>query len=472
MNAERKKTLGRATLIALVIAALVGYAIGSLAKELPPEGGQPKPFNLPERETISLDNGLMISFVEFGVVPKVAISVVVRTGNLNEGADTWLADITGELMREGAAGRSAQDIAIDAASMGGDVSIGVGANTTTLGLDVLSEFGPQAVRLLADIVARPTLPESELGRIKADFERRLSVARSQPQSLALEAYMRLIYGDHAYGRVFPTEEQLGGYDIEAVRAYYNGNFGAQRSHVYVAGRFDRAVMRDAIVQAFAGWKRGPEPLIDIPQVASAKRVELIPRPDAPQSTIYLGLPAPDVSDRDYIPLSVANTLLGGYFSSRITSNIREDKGYTYSPRSSLGSQYRVAEWHQQADVTTEVTGAALKEIYAEIDRLQLEAPKEPELTAVKNYVGGVFVLRNATRTGLISQLATVDFHGLGDAYLKDYVDKIFAVTPEKVSEMAIRYLRDEDMALVVVGDLERVGPQLADLPQLDGIALD
>ena len=472
MNAEQKKTLGRVTLIALVIAAVVGYAFGSLARELPPEGGQPKPFNLPERETISLDNGLMISFVEFGVVPKVAVSVVVRTGNLDEGADTWLADITGELMREGAAGRSAQEIANDAASMGGDVSIRVGANTTTVSLDVLSEFGPEAVRLLADIVTRPTLPESELGRIKADFERRLSVAKSQPQSLATEAYLELIYGDHAYGRVFPTAEQLAGYDIGAVRAYYNGNFGAQRTHVYIAGRFDRAVIRDAMSQAFAGWKRGPETLVDIPKADAAKRVKLVSRPDAPQSTIYLGLPVPDVSDRDHIPLSVANTLLGGYFSSRITSNIREDKGYTYSPRSSIASQYRVADWHQQADVTTAVTGPALKEIYAEIDRLQLEAPKEPELAAVKNYVGGVFVLRNATRTGLISQLATVDFHGLGDTYLKDYVDKIFAVTPEKVSEMAIRYLRDEDMALVVVGDLDQVRPQLADLPQLDGVAIE
>ena len=462
------KTLGRITLIAIVLAAFTGFAIGTWAKEDPPEGGTPKPFNLPARETLVLDNGLKVSFIEFGVVPKVAVSVVVRTGNLNEGDDTWLADFTAEMMREGAGGKSAVEIANAAASMGGDVGISVGVDTTVAGIDVLSEFGPDAVALLADIVTRPALPESQLERIRADFLRNLSVAKSQPQSLAAEAFADLIYGDHAYGTAFASEEQINSYTIEDIRGYYGANFGARRTHVYVAGIFDIAAMTAAIEAAFAGWGAGPDILLSPPEPQSGKRVELLARPGAPQSTVRLGLPVIDVTHEDYVPLVVTNTLLGGYFSSRITSNIREDKGYTYSPFSRIENRYHDAVWSQQADVTTAQTGAALKEIYYEIDRLQAEAPSTAELTSIKNYRAGVFVLQNATRTGLIRQLSAVDLQGLDDSYLSGYVDRVFAVSPEQVSAMANQYLRDEDMALVVVGDLETVRPQLAELPQLEG----
>jgi predicted Zn-dependent peptidase len=96
---------------------------------------------------------------------------------------------------------------------------------------------------------------------------------------------------------------------------------------------------------------------------------MIDRPDAAQSTIYLGLPVVDPSHKDYLGLLVTNTLLGGFFSSRVTANIRENKGYTYSPNSSISSRYRDAYWVQVADVTTDVTGPALKEILYEINRL-------------------------------------------------------------------------------------------------------
>jgi predicted Zn-dependent peptidase len=187
---------------------------------------------------------------------------------------------------------------------------------------------------------------------------------------------------------------------------------------------------------------------------------LLDRPGAVQSTIIMGLPVPDPADSDYVPLLVTNSLLGGAFGSRITSNIREQKGYSYSPFSAVTDQYRLAHWAEQADVTTNVTGASLKEIFGEIDRLRSEAPPQPELTGIERNLAGVFALQNSSRLGVIGRLQFVDFHGLPDAYLTDYVKRVLAVTPEQVKTMAQRYLQPDSMTIVVVGDKKTVADQL------------
>ncbi|OGF98360.1 MAG: peptidase [Candidatus Glassbacteria bacterium GWA2_58_10] len=430
-------------------------------KEKPPEGGAPKDFVLPERQAFTLDNGLAATLVQFGDLPKVTVRVVLRAGNLNEAADeVWLADLTGNLLKEGTTTRSAEQIADQAGGMGGVIDVAVDADQTTISADVLSEFGSRLVPLIADIARNPLLPQSEIERLKADLQRNLSIEKSQPQSIALESFRKALYPGHPYGRVFPTEEMIRTYTVEKVRGFYQRNFGAARAHVYVAGRFDGSAVEKALREAFGDWTRGPEPLLNPPAPRTEHIIHLIDRPGAPQSTLYLGLPVVDPSSPDFMSLQVTNALLGGVFSSRITTNIREDKGYTYSPHSSISARYRDAYWLESADVTTEVTGASLKEIFYEIGRLQKEAPPAEELSGIQNYMAGTFVLRNSQRGDIISQLAFLDLHGLGIDYLTNYVRNIMAVTPEQVQKMTQTYLQDQKMTLVVVGDKAKVEAQL------------
>ena len=431
-------------------------------KETPPPGGEPRDFSLPEKESFALENGLEATLVGFGTLPKATVSVVVRAGNLNEGERTWLADLAGDFLLEGTAERSAAGIAREAAAMGGGVSVEVGADRTVIESDVLAEYAPQMARLLADIVRNAAFPAAELERLKRDRQRQLAIAETQPQQMALAAFRDALYGDHPYGNVLPEAEQLAAYTLEDARGFYEDNFGAKRTHVYVAGRFDRQAVGTAIREAFAGWAAGPEILVNVPEPAEGKVVtEIIDRPGASQSNLYLGLPVPDPSSPDWIPLQVTNTLLGGFFSSRIIRNIREDKGYSYSPFSTLSSRYRDAYWAEVAAVTTEFTGPAIEEIMGEIDRLQADAPPAEELDGVKNYTAGTFVLQNSTRSGIINLLAYQQLHELPDSYLTDYVSNVFAVTPEEISETAEMYLREEDMTVVVVGDRSQIAEQVA-----------
>jgi len=432
------------------------------ARQVAPQGSAPRDFSLPEKTEFGLDNGLHGTLVPFGSVPKTTISVIVRSGNLNEGEQTWLADLSGDFLLEGTSMRSAEDVALTAAAMGGQVNVSVGEDQTTISADVLAEFAPRMVTLLAEVVRDPLYPESELERLKRDRLRQLSVARTQPQQMAIASFRKALYGNHPYGRMLPDEAQLAAYTIDDVRNFYDGNFGAQRTRVYVAGVFDPGAVRTAIETAFGDWDKGPDVLVNSPQPATGKVVlEVVDRPGASQSNVILGLPTIGPGNGDWIGLQITNTLLGGYFSSRITANIREDKGYTYSPRSSISTRYQDAYWTQVAAVTTEVTGAALQEIMNEIDNLQKNPPPAEELDGVKNYAAGVFVLQNSTRGGIIRVLNYLDLQELPDTYLTDYVSNVFAITPEQVSKMAETYLRKEDMTLAVAGDRGRISEQVA-----------
>lgn len=453
-------TAGRRGTAALALALLAGPVAAQ--RQTPPGGGPPHDFKLPAARTFHLDNGLGVTLVPHGTVPKARVVLVVRVGNLNEGpAETWLADLTGDLMREGTTTRTGEGLAAAAAGMGGDITVSVGPDQTTIGGDVLAEFTPDFVRLVADVVRNPRFPESEVDRLKADRVRDVSVSKRQPGSITLERFRRVMYPDHPYGRVFPTVEQVNGYTLEQLRRFYAANFGAARSHLYALGRFDAARVEAAARAALGDWVRGPEPLVNVPEPLSGRDLQLIDRPGAPQSTIYLGLPVVDPSHPDWVALQVTDALLGGFFGSRITTNIREQKGYAYAPRSQVSTRYRDAYWVEVADVTTNVTGPALQEIFKEIEALRAEAPPADELRGVQNYLAGTFVLQNSSRAGIAGQLASVRLHGLGDDYLTDYVRRVHGVTAADVQRVARHYLVPERMLIVITGDLKQIEEQVA-----------
>jgi predicted Zn-dependent peptidase len=452
-----KKIVFTAATIALCISPLAAQE-----KQAPPAGGPPKPFNVPAHESYALPNGMKVTLVPYGNLPKVTLSLVIRTGNLNEPADMpGLADLAGKLMKEGTTSKSSQQIAEEAAAMGGAVNITVGPDESDVTTDVLSEFSAKAAALLADVVRHPLFPESELPRLKNDAQRQLTISKSVPQNMALEKFRKALYGDHPYGTVFPTQESIEKTTVQDIKKFYGGNFGAARSHLYVAGRFDVADVKKAITASFGGWTKGPAAVNDVPKVKPQHLLDLTDRPGAAQSTLLLGMPVPDATSPDAIPLGVTNALLGGSFGSRITSNIREQKGYTYSPSSQISRRYHDAYWAETADVTTQYTGASLKEIFAEVDKLAKEPPAAAELKGIQSYLSGLFVIQNSSRGALINQLRFVDLQGLGEDYLKTYVQKVNAVTPSDVTKMTAAYIKPDQMTIVVVGDKATVAEQVA-----------
>ncbi|HEX8106130.1 MAG TPA: pitrilysin family protein [Kofleriaceae bacterium] len=448
--------------IALSIAAALAALPARADKQTPPPPAAPRPFPLPSHQDSAFDNGLKVTTVAYGSVAKAAVVLMIRGGNAEEDASqTWLANLMGRSLPEGTRSQTAAQLAEAAAAMGGDLEVGVEADQTTITLEVLSEFAPRAIALVAEVARNPAFPPADVARVQTDLVRQLAVLRTQPGQLAREQFSAALYPKHAYGRTMPTEALLKSYTVDQVRAFHAAHVGAARSHLYVAGRFDDAAVQKAARDALADWARGPEhaPVKVAPTVRAEVRVD--DRPGAVQSTLIVGLRVVTPSSADYVPLLVTDALLGGSFGSRITSNIREQKGYTYSPFSAVQTPEGNAVWSEQADVTTNVTGASLTEIFKEVERLRAEPPTAEELRGIQSYLAGVFVLRNSTRQGIVRQLSFVEKHGLTEDYLRNFAHRVWAVTPADVRRIASTYLDPKKMTIVVVGDRTQIDEQVA-----------
>jgi len=445
----------------LTVSAILFINVARAQKETPPPGGVAKDFKLSEKKKGKLTNGLQTTMVQYGDLPKVTINLTVSTGSIHETAsENGLASLTGEMIKQGSVKMDFKTLSKKVAAMGGTVNVGVGKEEVSISGSVLSEFAPDFIAAIADLIMNPAFPVSELQRIKDNLKRDLAVDMTVPQSIAQDKFRKTLFKDHPYGRYFSTAEMIDGFTIKNVKDFYGKNFGAKRAALYVVGKFDAVVVNAAVNKAFGNWKPGPDIYIPPVQPLVKQDTIIIDRKDAPQTTLLIGLPILQPKDKDYVGMYVTNALLGGSFGSRITSNIRENKGYTYSPNSNILNRRGVSVWSETADVTSEHTIDALKEIEKEINRLRDEPPSAEELKGIQNYLAGIFVLQNSTPGGIIGQLQFLDKHGLPDSYLTNFVKNIHSITPEQVSAITKKYLDYNKMLIVMVGDESGIKKQV------------
>lgn len=423
---------------------------------------------LPPRQVEALDGGMQVTLVPAGVIPVAAVRLVVRAGSADAPADkTWLDRFVHDYLREGSEARDAEAFASALAAIGGRLDIEGDEHTTTIGAEVPSEHAAAAVTLIAELARTPRFPEGSAARLIEDMERTLDIAGSQPAWLAHAGFRAALYGDHPYGRVMPSAETLAGLTVKDARAFWKRHAGAKGAHLMVSGLFDEHSVLHTARAAFDGWQEGDPG--DVPNASERpqRSIRIIDRPGAEQSTLQIGLPVVAPGHEDYVALEVLNSLLGGSFYSRITLNIREDKGYTYSPRSSISSRPGDAYWVEAADVTTNVTGASVKEILGEVDRIRNVPPSGEELAGILNYVAGTFVIRQATPGGILNHLEFLDLHGLDVSYSASYVARVRAVTPAEIQRLAQTYLDPAAMSIVIVGDRAEIESQVAEFGPIE-----
>ncbi len=426
---------------------------------------------LPARRVETLAGGMTVTLVPAGVVPIAAIRVVVRAGSADVPAGrTWLDRLVQDYLGEGTESRDAETFAGALAALGGRLDIEGDEHTTTISTEVPSEHAPAAVTLLAELARAPRFPEGSAKRLLEDLERTLDIAGSQPQWLAHAGFRRAVYGDHPYGRVLPTSEGLATLGFRDARDFWHERAGLASTTLMAAGLFDEDAVLEAARRGFEGWGAGSRSSVAPSEASTTRSIRIVDRPGAEQSTLQVGRPVPAPGHPDYVAFEVLNSLLGGSFYSRITLNIREDKGYTYSPRSSISSRPGDAYWVEAADVTTNVTGASLREILGEVERLRAEPPSEEELAGILNYVAGSFVIRQATPGGILNHLEFLDLHGLDVSYSASYVARVREVTPAEVQRLAQEYLDPAGMPIVIVGDRSQVEEQVAEFGPVEEAA--
>ncbi len=443
---------------ALLPAATVHAQVPDRSK--PPELGPPPALRLPPVHRLRLDNGAKVLLLEKRNVPLVEINLVVRTGYTSDPEGlTGLASMTADMMDEGAAGRDALQLADEIDFLGAQLSVQAAGHHSTVSLHTPRSRLDAALQLMADVALRPDFPAEELERKRLERLNQLLSARDEARTIASVIFDRTLYGtEHPYGKTSMGDEaSIRAVQVEDLRRFHSTYFRPNNAFFVVVGDVSMGEIRPKLESLFGDWERGNIRVATWPEADQVERREvyLVDKPGAAQSEIRIGRIGVPRLTEDYYPLVVMNTVLGGSFTSRLNSNLREEHGYTYGARSFFDFATLPGPFQAGAAVQTAVTDAALTEFMKELNGI-LEPVSEEELTRAKNYVALRYPGRFQTVSGIAGELTELELFGLGEDYFNEYVERVLAVTQADVERVARKYIVPDKMAIIVVGDREAI----------------
>ncbi|WP_456427625.1 M16 family metallopeptidase [Rhodocaloribacter sp.] len=455
--------------VLLVVAAVLACAHPAEAqtpdRSAPPPVGPAPRVTLPPIQTFTLSNGLDVWIVEKHQVPLVQTLLLVEAGQAYERPGQYgLADLTADMLDEGAGGRSALELSDALDYLGARFSVSASDFLTTVGLRVPLERFDAALGLMADVALRPDFPEAELERLRLERLTELLRRHDEPNEIAGAMLYQTLFGkDHPYAR-YPLgrEDDLRRFTTDDLRAFYATHYGPDRAALIVAGDVTPDEVLPKLEAAFGAWTSDAAPSApDVPEVSqvTGRTVYLVDKPGAAQSVIRIGRIGPGRNTGDYYAIQVMNTVLGGSFTSRLNQNLREDKGYTYGARSSFDMRRKQGAFVAGAAVQTAVTGPSLAEFMKELRGIMEPIPAE-EVERAKNFLAMRFPAGFQAVRQVAGRLAELENFDLPLDSFDRYTGRILAVTGDAATEAARKYLDPDDLVIVVVGDRSVIEEQV------------
>jgi zinc protease len=409
----------------------------------------------PKRTRVTLPNGLQVVLAEAHSIPKFHGELYFRAGNaLVADRAPALAEMTATLVRTGTSKRTSRQIEEDLRRLGADLGTSSGQDTTAIAFAGLSEFAEPLLQLVNELAREAAFPDAELERERRQKLEEVKLERTSPGFLASERLRKVLFGKHPYAEISPSEAQVAAYKRADLEAVYREIYTPENGLLMLVGDFDSQAMLKTIEKVFGGWT-GKKPVakeVAAPPEVHGRRIYLVHNPGSVQTQILAGCRAITRKHPDWLRLGLTNSLYGGAFNSRLVMNIREDKGYTYSPRSSANPLKQHGYFSVSAAVRNDVVAASLTEIFYEMDKLRSLPVPEAELADAQNYLTGVFSIGLATQAGLLSQFSIVELNDLAADYLETYREKIRALTAVDLLATARKYFDSANMQIVVVGD--------------------
>jgi predicted Zn-dependent peptidase len=417
----------------------------------------------PQRSRRALANGLEVVLVESHNIPKFTGQLYFRSGNSAAPEMPGLAGITAEVVRTGTAHRTSRRIEEDLRRIGADMGASAGADTSYISFAGLTDFASELLELVAELAQQAVFPAEEFERERRQLLESVRIERTTPSFLAGERLRRVLFGSHPYAIVAPSEAQVAAFRREHLVEFYRDRYRPTSALLVLVGDFSSAAMLGEVERIFAGWPAGeapPPPEPPLPEIRG-RRVHVVHLPEAVQAQVLVGNRAITRKHPDWLRLTLANSIYGGAFNSRLVMNIREAKGYTYSPGSGARALRRHGYFSVHAAVRNDVVAATLTEIFYELDRMRALPVGEDELADARNYLSGVFSLGLATQDGLAGQLSGVYLDQLPEDYLEMYRQRIRALTADDVLAAARAWFDTANAQIVVVGDRAQIATQAA-----------
>jgi predicted Zn-dependent peptidase len=425
-----------------------------------PELGDQRAAVQPEAVDTVLGNGLRVLAVRQPSVPMVELRLRIPFGG-EDASHPAQAELLAETLLTGTARRDRVQIDTDLALVGGELGAGVDPERVSIVGSALSSGLDRLLDVLADVLTGAAYADDEVSRERDRLVERITMAEAQPGVIARKALQRRRYGDHPVAREMPESADVALVTAAQVRALHQGSVVPRGSVLVLVGDIDPEAAVGQVESALAQWQadHAATELKDLPEVVGGDLL-LVHRPGAVQSQLRLSARAIPRTDPRYPALQLANLAYGGYFSSRLVENIREDKGYTYHARSSIEFSPSGATLLLDADTASDVTAAALWEVRYELGKLGLIPPAESEVESVRQYAIGSLLTATSSQSGLASQLAGLTGVGLDVQWLRDHPARLAAVTAAQIADAALEFFAPTAFTGVVVGDEEKLAKQL------------
>ena len=448
-----------------ILIAIVVLSTTILAQQkTPPAPGPARPLNLPKITEKKLANGLTVVLAPLPNVPKMTSILTFRSATTasDRVAHPGIAQIAASVANEGTDTRTSKQIKEELRSIGGTLSLGSDADSTTMTASALSEFSPRLFELMSDVTQHPSFPETEVKLAQENTIQQIRAGRADPNFLANERFQKAVFGNHPYGFVVPDEKSISALTQADLRAFVTKFYIPNAAHLIVVGDIDVDKTFAEVEKAFGSWKSGTVPPDENPPVPQREKRQIyfVNRPGSIQSAIYIGNASIPRKDKDYFAIRTADTIYGSSFYSRLTRNIRESKGYTYSPFSFSNTRAKTGSFLAGAFVRNEVTGPTLLEMFYELDRMRVLPVTDEELSAAKEYSTGNFSVELASQLGLASRINSVYTFDLDKSFINDFRPKIEALTTADIQKAAAKYFDTYHAAIVIVGDWDKVKDQV------------
>jgi zinc protease len=432
-----------------------------------PQPGPPRPYKFPDITRVTLPNGLRVLVAENHNAPLVSLRALVRSGADQDDAEfAGLASLTADVLDEGAGSRDAIALAEYIGLLGGSLGTGADWDATYISLDLLSRNAQPGIEVVSDVAYRAQLPDDGFARVKNERLTEILQQLDEPAAIAGKRFASLLYGTGVYGNsVVGTAESVARITNAQVKSFYASHYLPNNSSIVVAGDVRARDVVAFIEKAFAEWQKREEPQRPsiAPAPVDASRIYIIDRPQAVQSEIRIGHIGVPRSTEDYFALSVANSLLGGVFNSRINLNLRERHGYTYGARSTFAFRKQSGPFVVAAPVRNEVTRESVSEVLAELRRIRTGDIEDIELDDVKNYLMGVFPATVQTSSDIAGRLVDMELYGLPEDYFDRYRERIAAIGKEDIARVANKYINPDRVLIVIVGNATQIREPLGTL---------
>ncbi|HUX35042.1 MAG TPA: pitrilysin family protein [Gemmatimonadaceae bacterium] len=433
-----------------------------------PSPGEPRPYRFPRFERQRVAGGVEVVSAHVAKLPLVSIVALIDAGAERDPAGReGLAVLTAKLLMEGTAEHDGAVLADAFEQLGASVDVTAGWDAALVRLTVLASHVEPAVQLLSEVLQAPAFRERDVMRLKAERAGELLQMRADPRQLADEAFERFLYSaasryGHPQGGGAAAVGAMTRTDVER---FYRGHYVPERLSIVVVGDLTHERATSMIATAFGGWAGTA---VETPQLTddlaeTARRVRVVAKPDAPQSELRIGHRGVPRSHPDHFPLVVMNGVLGGFFSSRINLNLREEHAYTYGAHSGFDWRRHAGPFVISTAVESGVTADATREVVKELDRIRETPITAEELSLATSYLEGVFPIRYETTAAIADALAALVTYGFAADYFDTYRPKIAAVTREDVLRVARAHLHPDQLLVLAVGDAAVVEAPLARL---------